>query len=499
MIDMRKVAYIVSALVLTGCGGGGDSGNNSVSVATNSSQQSPVTLSLSVNKTFVRTGETLTVTWDSTNSSGCTASGNWSGAKAKSGSETFEVSNAGKHSYTLECSGTGTSAKQSQAVIVPYPVYTTSYENKNSIPFDTTQVPTIRALGIKIDSDEQDSNERSITFGDFFQEGKISAFVVTTRHKNVYGIANLSDSPAKAYFLSQNDTGKWVDRTSELIKVSEDRYNCVTVSYAMTADFNNDKVPDVFLSCNGIDYDLGGGTMNVSHPNFRQTYLDYLVVYLSQSDKTYKKVKLPYQVYAHQAAVADLNKDGAVDVVLTNQISESERLPVVLMGNGDGSFYKNTTFLPNELLNQNKNGLYQVQIIPIDNRLDILFGYTNETLYLRGNQNGTFDVSTAKIIRMPVSVAYKTEYVMPLDVIYKEGHFYFSTNTAHKDGTEWAIVKTNMQTMSHTVTLTFNNFTNNFQSYSAQIKLNKSGEFVAYTGGCKSDTNQGMCGLKVKF
>lgn len=496
---MRKVAYFVSAAILAGCGGGGSDSSQSSSLNVTTSTVSNPTLTLSTDKTFVRTGETLTVTWNSTNANSCLASGSWSGNKAKSGSETFEVKSAGINQYTLECTGSNSTVKQTSNVTVPHPVFATSYENKNNISFHQTQVPTVKSLGIKLDADEQDSNERSVTFADFFQEGKVSAFVTVTRHKNLYGVSNLSDSPSKAYFLSQNSQGVWVDRTSELIKSNDDRYNCVTVSYAITADFNNDKVPDIFLSCNGIDYDLGNGLMSSSHPNFRQTYLEYPVVYVSQADKTYKKIKLPFQLYAHQAAAGDINGDGAVDVVITNQISETERLPFILMGNGDGTFYKNTSLLPNQLLNQNKNGLYQVQLIPIDGRLDIMFGYSDESLWFKGNRNGGFDIASVVKIKMPVSKVTNVEYSMPLDVVYINESFYFSTNTSHKDGTEWAIVKTNTKSLTHEVIPTFNNLTSNFQSYSAQIKPDDKGFLVAYTGGCMKAPRTGMCSMQVKY
>lgn len=495
---MRKACYFASFLVLYGCGGGGDSSTNNGPTATANSVPNP-TLTLTTDKNFVRVGDTLTVMWESTNANACVASGSWTGSKAKSGSETFVVKVAGLNNYTVECSSNNSSVKQSKEVVVPYPVYATSYENKNNIDFHETQVPTIKSLGIKVDSDEQDSNERSITFADFFQEGKVSAFVVVNRHKNVYGVKNLSDSPAKSYFLSKNSNGVWVDRTTELIKNSDDRYTCVSVSYSITADFNNDKVPDVFLACNGIDYDLGNGTMISTHPEYSKTYLANPVLYLSNNDKTYRKITLPYRMYAHQAAAADINKDGAVDLVITNQVGAYDRLPVVLLGNGDGSFIKNNSLLPNDMLNKNINGLYQVQIIPIENRLDIIFGYADESVYIKGFQNGGFDHTSWTTILMPVSKTTNRRYEMPLDVIYKNNSFYFSTNSATSDKTEWVIVKTNLVGNNVEVIPTFTNTSGNLQPYSAQIKPDNQGQFVAYTGGCAKTITLGMCGMRVKY
>jgi len=92
-------------------------------------------------------------------------------------------------------------------------VFPTYYENRHSLAFEATQVPSIRALGIKQDAEELDSNERSVTFGDFFEEGRVAAFVSTFRSKNLYGIKDFSDVPGKAYFLVRDDKGAWIDRT----------------------------------------------------------------------------------------------------------------------------------------------------------------------------------------------------------------------------------------------------------------------------------------------
>ena len=496
---MRKIAYFISAVILTGCGGGGSTSSNTNSSTNTNSNTTPPALNISMDKSFARIGDTVTLMWESSNASGCQASGSWSGVMAKTGSQTLILQEPGVNVFYLECTNNSSSVKLSKSIVVPYPVYNNSYENKNNINFNGTQLPTIRALGIKVDADEQDSNERSVTFGDFFQDGKVSAFVVTTRHKNVYNVPNLADSPSKAYFLSKNANGVWEDKTNLLLKNTDDRYNCVTVSYSITSDFNNDKVPDVFLACNGIDYDLGNGTMNYTHPNFRQIYLEHPILYLSMPDKTYKKVQLPYRLYAHQAAAADLNKDGAVDLILTNQVSDQERLPVVLMGNGDGSFYKNDNLLSDTKITNNRNGLYQVQLIPIEGRTDLVLGYADEAVWIKQKSTGDFDFSSWKSIKMPISSYTKNQYVMFLDVVYKNEFFYFTTNSNLKNETEWVIIKTSAANFAMEIIPTFKNSSDNLQPYSAQIKPDNAGNFVAYTGGCNKDLTKGMCSLRIRY
>src|SRR5262249_9940852 len=52
----------------------------------------------------VAAGATTTLTWDSINTTDCTASGNWSGSKSASGSTTITApSTAGTATYTLTC------------------------------------------------------------------------------------------------------------------------------------------------------------------------------------------------------------------------------------------------------------------------------------------------------------------------------------------------------------------------------------------------------------
>jgi len=85
-------------------GPGGASAMQSVTVTVQSA--TAPTASLSANPTVVNSGGSTQLTWSSTNATGCTASGGWSGAKNASGNQT--ISNLTSTTmFSLQCSGAG--------------------------------------------------------------------------------------------------------------------------------------------------------------------------------------------------------------------------------------------------------------------------------------------------------------------------------------------------------------------------------------------------------
>lgn len=97
------------------CTGPTGSANASVTVQVGAAP-SP-TLTLSASPSSVAAGGSATLTWNAANASGCTASGDWSGTKAASGSETVGplLSDA---SFSLTCTGSGGSITRSAQVTV---------------------------------------------------------------------------------------------------------------------------------------------------------------------------------------------------------------------------------------------------------------------------------------------------------------------------------------------------------------------------------------------
>jgi hypothetical protein len=79
----------------------------------------PATPTLSLTPSSITVGNSTTITWSSANSTGCTASGNWSGALASTGTQTVAPSAVGTDTYTLICANAaGSSAAASVTLSV---------------------------------------------------------------------------------------------------------------------------------------------------------------------------------------------------------------------------------------------------------------------------------------------------------------------------------------------------------------------------------------------
>tara|TARA_Y100001935_G_scaffold188410_1_gene156768 strand:- start:399 stop:2387 length:1989 start_codon:yes stop_codon:yes gene_type:complete len=114
---MRLLSFFLILLVISSCGGGGGGGSSEPPVPGAS-----ITLSISDDEIYL--GNSVTLTWTTSNASSCSASGSWAGSRALSGSETVTPDSEGQKTYTLTCSnsaGTSTSRTVSTNVIVPAP------------------------------------------------------------------------------------------------------------------------------------------------------------------------------------------------------------------------------------------------------------------------------------------------------------------------------------------------------------------------------------------
>jgi hypothetical protein len=104
------------------CSGAGGSVTQSVAVAVDAL---PPTVSLKSSASSIDSGASTTLSWSSTNASACTASGDWSGTRGLSGSESVAPTTSA--TYTLSCTGDGGSGSASVTVSVAVPAPTLSF------------------------------------------------------------------------------------------------------------------------------------------------------------------------------------------------------------------------------------------------------------------------------------------------------------------------------------------------------------------------------------
>jgi hypothetical protein len=104
------------------CGGAGGNSMASVSVTVNAPAAPTVTLTVA-STTPITLGQSVMLTWSSTNATTCTASSSptesdWNGAKTTSGTQSASPGATGTKTYTLSCTGAGGTVSASVSVAV---------------------------------------------------------------------------------------------------------------------------------------------------------------------------------------------------------------------------------------------------------------------------------------------------------------------------------------------------------------------------------------------
>lgn len=108
---MKFLRYF-SIFVIISCGGG--SGGSSM----NEVQLFPSITSFNSSSTSIYVNESISLSWQSTNTSSCTASGDWSGNKNINGSETLTLTEIRNHTFTLTCNGSNNNVNSTISVDV---------------------------------------------------------------------------------------------------------------------------------------------------------------------------------------------------------------------------------------------------------------------------------------------------------------------------------------------------------------------------------------------
>ena len=217
-----------------------------------------------------------------------------------------------------------------------------SDDNARQLDFDLLKQPSLRELGLLAPAAGADRASVAAaavapdlqTVGDFFKEGRAARWVLAQASREQQGQQGQQGQQEQqgrspVYWLARDERGRWLDRSAELQPDAHDRLACTSPRQALTADFNLDGRPDVYLACDGEQ-----------------------LLFLSQADGAYRRelTSLPWQTEGVRAL--DVDGDGLMDVV---SVGSRGGVPMafVLYGRGNGSF----SVAPLDLLSPLLSGL----------------------------------------------------------------------------------------------------------------------------------------------
>ena len=155
---------------------------------------------------------------------------------------------------------------------------------------------------------------------------------------------------------------------------------CIHPRKALVNDYNNDKLPDIFIVCHGWDKDPYPGEKNK--------------ILLSNSIGSYDLKDASSDIgFFHSGSSYDYNNDGHKDVILVS--TKTSKKVIFYKNQGDGSFV-NDNLSSREPASVSGKSIFTIEMFDIngDSKLDMLLGgheWTNNTntqIYLNpGNDN----------------------------------------------------------------------------------------------------------------
>ena len=289
MIVMRKVAYVVSALILTGCGGGGGSGSSPTPTAA-------LSVTLTASTTSPYQGDQVTLSWSASNATSCSASGNWTGTISTNGSQLLTITNLGDQTYTITCNGNGQSTTSSVTINAkekPYflEVADSFPDPTNNYWFFNTSRPDNTFAGSAVASAAIDMNS----------DGRKEFLLVIwkgTGHDVNRG-KYVSEPCKSTTVIYENVNGKFVDNSDKYLESNRDFGACVDINSAQI-DINNDGKEDIFFSAHQEDG---------RNPDLGSKMDSQLVGWISQPNGKYRIIKFGPSLWYHSIG-AGIDSDG---------------------------------------------------------------------------------------------------------------------------------------------------------------------------------------------
>ncbi|MDA9957768.1 glycoside hydrolase family 16 protein [Gammaproteobacteria bacterium] len=116
---MKIKFYILISLFIVSCGGGGGMGDSSSDNNGGTGMPSdPMITTFASTASSVSINTSVTLSWTTSNTNSCSASGDWSGTKSLNGSEDITLDEAKTYSFTLTCSGASGTSNATSTIIV---------------------------------------------------------------------------------------------------------------------------------------------------------------------------------------------------------------------------------------------------------------------------------------------------------------------------------------------------------------------------------------------
>ena len=318
---------ILTSIFITSCGGGGGGGGGESPPSAPPSTPSPTT-SISADPTSVYVGNSTALTWTSTDSTSCTASGDWEGSKSSSGNEDVQITKEGQSTFTITCSNSSGSSSSS-AEVTGENLYAYADWDSHSLIIDNIQTRH-QPYDTKINIEESWYKTLSIPESDFTTTVDTYSFEELQSGGIGYGShLALSD---RTYVFHSNWEGFNMPANGRAAALIYDKDRNLI-------DFVYKKIPGGTHQYPLINSD---GTFQVLFPGVDEGELkdgepgDATSWVFNPSDNTFSEI--PINVGCHGSNKFDYEQDGDDDVICQSWGGEFDGKPIIFKNNGLLSF-----------------------------------------------------------------------------------------------------------------------------------------------------------------
>jgi len=306
----NKLVGLSVACLVAACGGGGGGSNTSESRVTTQSAPPPTTVQLTASSNDVLRGNSITLNWSSTNATSCSASGDWSGNKSTSGSETV-VAGKDSNTFTINCNGVTVN------VTVNTELFKTTYT--------TSDLPDYTNSVVSKDDLVKGLN-RAVSSTTFItgRDGKMRVFMFPSYFYN--------GPELPAFELTESEKGKF-----KLVKF----YNDIRLGFARDSEPLNTKFGTQFVVVDqGLENTKDHTQLPLGH------------VWIATDNGagfTFSQIS-PYRAFHHSVAVADITADNRDDILVVNMglndKSGKQEMLHAYNQMSDGNFILDNKFAP---------------------------------------------------------------------------------------------------------------------------------------------------------